>query len=68
MQEIIPTIAAGCPYKHFDFKIIIGGIKWVLVIVWQPIGWVLEALIVPHPGQKYIEESRNRAMQFIGHV
>ena len=68
MQEVLPFAIEGHrPYQIPDFKIIVSGLKWLLMSIWKPIRWFLEAMFIPPPGQKYIDESRNRAMRLIGH-
>ena len=68
MQEILPFVIEGHrQYQVADFKVIVSGLKRVLVSAWKPIRWLLEAMFVRPPGQEYIEESRNRAIRLIGH-
>ena len=67
MQEILPFLPSSRPYQLPEYKVIVHGVKLLVVGVWKPIRWLLEAMFVPHPGQKYIEESRNRAIRLIGH-
>ena len=67
MQEVLPFVMGGRPYQYPDLKIIVSGMKWLLAGTWKLIRWLLEAMFTPPPGQKYIEESRNRAMRLIGH-
>ncbi len=67
MQEILPIIAGAQPWQYPDFKMTVAGIKWIVVGIWRPIHWLLEAMFVPPPGHEYIQESRNKAMRFIGH-
>ncbi len=65
MQETVSFLVSGRPYP--DFKVLATGVKWVLIIVWKPIRWTLEAMFLPPPGQEYIEEARNKALSHIGH-
>lgn len=66
MQESKPFINDGRPYQNPDFKTVIAGTKWVMVAVWKPVHWVLEAIFVPPPGDEYIQENRIKAMRFMG--
>lgn len=67
MQEISPIAIGERPNSFPERNMIGAGIKWILIGIWRPIQWLLEAMIIPHPGQKYIEESRDRARRLIGH-
>ena len=67
MQEILPFMIQAKPHVYPEIKSLAKGVKLVVVAIWKPIRWILEAIFTPHPGQQYIEESRNRAMRLIGH-
>ena len=65
MQEVFPFPPQ--PHALPDFKKIGNGMKRLLIAIWKPTRLILEALFTPPPGQKYIEESRLRAMRLTGH-
>jgi hypothetical protein len=67
MQEILPIAAVAQPWQYPDLKVMVRGIKWILVGIWRPIRWLLEVIFTPPPGQEYIEESRNKVIRLIGH-
>ncbi len=67
MQETLPIAAGVQPYQYPDLKVMAAGTKWILVGIWRPIRWLLEAMFVRSTAQEYIEESRNKAIRLIGH-
>lgn len=67
MQEILPFVMQARPRYYSELKIIANALKKAVWGVWTVIRCVLEMLFTPPPGQEYIEESRNKAMRFIGH-
>jgi len=66
MQEVLPIAAGAQPWQYPDLKVIVSGIKWILIGIWRPIRWLLEAMFVRSPAQVYIEESRSKAIRLIG--
>jgi hypothetical protein len=67
MQEILPIVIQGRPFVYPEIKSLAKTIKVVVIAIWKPIRWVLEAIFTQHPSQQYIEENRVRAMRLIGH-
>ena len=67
MQEILPFVMQARPHYYPELKIIAKALKKAVLGVWTAIRCVLEVLFTPPPGQKYIEESRDRAIRLIGH-
>lgn len=67
MQELLNYVPVSRAYPYPDLKMIAAKIKWVAGGVWKPIRWLLEAMFVQHPAQRYIEESRDRLIRLIGH-
>ena len=67
MQEILPFVMQARPHHYPELKIIAKALKKAVLGVWTAIRCVVEILFTPPPGQKYIEESRARAMRLIGH-
>lgn len=65
MQEILPLTIQPTPYP--DIRAVGRGVKQLFVTIWKSIGWMLEVLFTPPPGQRYIEEQRLRAMRLTGH-
>jgi hypothetical protein len=68
MQEVLPLLVKEPLYQFPEFKAIVSGGRRIVSAIWSATCWVLEAMFVPHPAQKYIEEHRDRAMRMIGHV
>ncbi len=62
MQEILPAVTARRVYPTIELKRIAGGIRWIFVNSLKPICWVLDAMFIPSPQQKYIQEHRDQIL------
>ena len=67
MQEVLVIQRGAYPIILPAGRSIVSGIKWIIIGVWKPIRWLLEAMFVPHPIQRRIEENRVRAIRMLGH-
>ena len=67
MQEYLPIPYNPQPEILAIYRSMILGIRWIVVGVWTPIRWLLEAMFTPHPADQYIEETRVKAMRLVGH-
>lgn len=67
MQEILPITLKAKPIQFPELRTIISGIKWILIGVWRPVRWLLEAMLVRTTEQEYIEQKRDR-MRLICHI
>ena len=63
MQEVLSFSIEPHPQSYPNIKVIASVMKRLLFGVWGAVCWVLEAMFVPSPGQKYIDESRDRAIR-----
>ena len=65
MQEAIPVNFTN--EMPEIYRAIGRRLKWILVTIWNPIRWLLDAMLTEHPAQKYIDEQRAKGMRFAGH-
>lgn len=66
MQEVLPfTISRAS--VGLDYRVIGRGLRWLVVGIWKPIRWLLEAMFTTSLQQEYIEQNRVKAMRLIGH-
>lgn len=68
MQEVLPVAVSHNFYPMPNFRKIGRLLIGVLVTIWMPVRWLLEVMFTPHPGQRYIEENRIKAIRFVGHL
>lgn len=66
MQEILPFVNQPHAHAYAVITFVAKPMKMVVVAIWKPIRWLLEAIFTPSPGQQYIEERRICAMRLIG--
>jgi hypothetical protein len=67
MQEILPFVIQGRSNLYPDVKAVGNAVKTVMIAIWKPIRWLLEAMFTRSPQQEYIEQNRVKAMRLIGH-
>lgn len=67
MQEALPINFSGSREVQLAYRNIARGLRWIVLGLWKPIRWLLEAIFTPHPGQQYIEENRLKAIRMVGH-
>ncbi len=67
MQEILPFAIQARPNLYPEVKAVGKAVKLVIVAIWKPIRWLLEAIFTAPPEQEYIEQNRVKAMRLIGH-
>ena len=66
MQEALPFVVNHANVR-LEYRAIVRGFKWLVIGVWKPIRWLLEAMFTRTPEQEYIEQNRVKAMRLIGH-
>lgn len=67
MQEILPFVVHGRPIFYPEVKAVGKALRLVIIAIWKPIRWLLEAMFTTSPQQEYIEQNRVKAMRLIGH-
>ena len=66
MQEVLP-FAINPASMRLDYRAIVRGLKWLVIGIWKPVRWSLEAMFTQSPQQEYIEQNRVKAIRLIGH-
>jgi hypothetical protein len=67
MQETLSISFNSHNEIQLAYRSIARGLRWIVLGVWKPIRWLLEAMFTPHPAEKYIEENRVKAIRLVGH-
>ena len=67
MQEALSISFNSHNEIQLAYRSIARGLRWIVLRVWKPIRWLLEAMVTAHPAQNYIEENRVKAIRLVGH-
>lgn len=67
MQEALPINLNNRSDVQLAYRSIARGLKWIIVGVWTPVRWLLEAMFTQHPADRILEENRLKAIRLVGH-
>ena len=68
MQGSLPFISRDQPKSRFDLPRIFTKLKVASSRIGTCVCVLLEWIFIPPPGQKYIDETRTRAMQHVSYL